>query len=41
MDVTRILSCLLPVVLMAVPVAAWAADRVVSTACCCCPFCCQ
>ncbi len=38
---SRILSRVLPAVaLMAMPVAAWAAERVVSTACCCCPFCC-
>jgi hypothetical protein len=38
---SRILNRALPaVILMAVPVAVWAADKVAAAGCCCCPFCC-
>ena len=37
----RVLQRLLPVVaLMAIPAAAWAADKALAAACCCCPLCC-
>jgi uncharacterized membrane protein YfbV (UPF0208 family) len=40
-EMNRVLQRLLPVVaLMAIPAAAWAADKALSAACCCCPLCC-
>jgi hypothetical protein len=36
----RVLHRLLPVALMAIPAAAWAADKALAAACCCCPLCC-
>jgi len=42
MEMKQLLNRILPVVVLtAIPVAAWAADKVVTAAChCCCPICC-
>ena len=39
-EMNRVLHRLLPVALMAIPAAAWAADKALAAACCCCPLCC-
>jgi hypothetical protein len=40
-EMSRVLHRLLPVLaLMAIPAAAWAADRALAAASCCCPLCC-